>query len=368
MSQTTFSIAKEAAEGIELAKSPLIDIHEPSAGAEEQPAPVNNPSHPQPAEKNEGGEGQETRAAANHAANNHEQLAEGQCRFINKTEKRKAEKQAIIAAIQDCAEKLGETPSYPKLKSMAGIRLHRILALFGNYTQAIRESGLKGHGSGHPQNIEALFEDWAEIVRKLGKVPTRTEYELHSTNSHRPLMQKFNTWSNVPQGLKLYAEESGIEGDWKDVLEITKQHLEGPFDVAETPVFANVERNRPKAVNRRRTFGDPLAPLPMAHAPTCEAGVVFLFGKMAGELGFMVRRMQTAFPDCEAMRRIGENQWEDVRIELEFVSRNFQVHGHDPQECDMIVCWEHNWPECPLEVVELRSKLRNVLEWQKIDN
>ena len=142
---------------------------------------MNSPSHPQPAEKNEGGEGQETRAAANHAANNHEQLAEGQCRFINKTEKRKAEKQATIAAIQDCAEKLGEMPSYPKLKSMAGIRLHRILALFGNYTQAIRESGLKGHGSGHPQNIEALFEDWAEIVRKLGKVPTRTEYELHST-------------------------------------------------------------------------------------------------------------------------------------------------------------------------------------------
>jgi hypothetical protein len=21
----------------------------------------------------------------------------------------------------------------------------------------------------------------------------------------------------------------------------------------------------------------------------------------------------------------------------------------------MIVCWEHNWPECPLEVLELKS-------------
>jgi len=28
---------------------------------------------------------------------------------------------------------------------------------------------------------------------------------------------------------------------------------------------------------------------------------------------------------------------------------------HDPAACDLIVCWEHNWPECPLEVIELRS-------------
>ena len=24
-------------------------------------------------------------------------------------------------------------------------------------------------------------------------------------------------------------------------------------------------------------------------------------------------------------------------------------------KCDLIVCWEHNWPECPLEVIELKS-------------
>jgi hypothetical protein len=28
---------------------------------------------------------------------------------------------------------------------------------------------------------------------------------------------------------------------------------------------------------------------------------------------------------------------------------------HDPKGCDLIVCWEHNWPECPLEVLELRA-------------
>jgi hypothetical protein len=30
---------------------------------------------------------------------------------------------------------------------------------------------------------------------------------------------------------------------------------------------------------------------------------------------------------------------------------------HDPNGCDIIVCWEHNWPECPLEVIELKKEI-----------
>jgi len=35
------------------------------------------------------------------------------------------------------------------------------------------------------------------------------------------------------------------------------------------------------------------------------------------------------------------------------------IHGHDVGGADLIVCWEHNWPECPLEVVELRKAVSN---------
>jgi hypothetical protein len=30
-------------------------------------------------------------------------------------------------------------------------------------------------------------------------------------------------------------------------------------------------------------------------------------------------------------------------------------HGHDPAGCDLIVCWQHDWPDSPLEVIELCS-------------
>ena len=73
-------------------------------------------------------------------------------------------------------------------------------------------------------------------------------------------------------------------------------------------------------------------------------GVVYLFGTVAAELGFWVTRLQSEFPDCEAMRRVDRDWWQRVRIEFEFESRNFLTHGHDPKQCDIIVCWTNNWP------------------------
>ena len=56
------------------------------------------------------------------------------------------------------------------------------------------------------------------------------------------------------------------------------------------------------------------------------------------------------------MRLVGPGKCQRVRIEFEYESRNFLRHMHEASRCDVIVCWVHNWPECPLEVIEL-SKL-----------
>ena len=53
-------------------------------------------------------------------------------------------------------------------------------------------------------------------------------------------------------------------------------------------------------------------------------------------------------------RRIGDG-WRHVRIEFELKSRTFHDHGHNAEHCDLIVCWEDNWPECPVEVLELKG-------------
>lgn len=67
-----------------------------------------------------------------------------------------------------------------------------------------------------------------------------------------------------------------------------------------------------------------------------------------------VEEIKTGYPDCIGRRFSGKG-WERLRIEFEFRSSNFKAHRHDQNECDLIICWEHDWKDCPLEVIALRD-------------
>jgi hypothetical protein len=77
---------------------------------------------------------------------------------------------------------------------------------------------------------------------------------------------------------------------------------------------------------------------------------------------YLVEPVQTGIPDCEAMRQITAERWQRVRIEFEFESRNFRDHGHPSTGCDVVVCWRHNWAECPenIDVVELSRAIKSL--------
>jgi len=110
-----------------------------------------------------------------------------------------------------------------------------------------------------------------------------------------------------------------------------------------------------------REFGAPLNFRELRHEPVNEQGVVFLFGMVAREFDFVVESIQTGFPDCSAKRRRGKTgRYVGADIEFEFRSSDFRDHGHDPSQCDVIVCWEHDWPDCPVEVLELKSAIRQL--------
>jgi hypothetical protein len=119
-------------------------------------------------------------------------------------------------------------------------------------------------------------------------------------------------------------------------------------------------RRKPTREKSRRFYGDPLNFRGLRHEPINESGVVFLFGMVARELDFIVESVQEPYPDCEAKREVKRGKWERVRIEFEVESRDFVYHKHPLDGCDLIVCWEHNWSECPLEVLELKSKIKEL--------
>src|ERR1700693_4154956 len=74
-----------------------------------------------------------------------------------------------------------------------------------------------------------------------------------------------------------------------------------------------------------RSFDEPINFRGLRHAPINEQGVVFLFGMVAKELGFVFESVHNPFPDClanplfDSRRRL----WRAVRIEFEYKSRHF---------------------------------------------
>ena len=99
--------------------------------------------------------------------------------------------------------------------------------------------------------------------------------------------------------------------------------------------------------------GRPIKISGMVYAPTNEQGVVFLFGRLAPELGFDVEQVQSGFPDCTT-RRHGKF----CRIGFEFRA---SIHeGHPARGADTVVCWDNDWKKLPqkyqhLEVIALRD-------------
>ncbi|MCP4216587.1 MAG: hypothetical protein GY765_18190, partial [bacterium] len=63
---------------------------------------------------------------------------------------------------------------------------------------------------------------------------------------------------------------------------------------------------------------------------------------------------------CEGKRCLDTegNQWEQIKISFQYKSADFNAQELDEAECDIIVCWVHDWDECPLEVLELRSTIQ----------
>jgi len=268
-------------------------------------------------------------------------------------------KEEILNAIRSCARKLKHNPTRRELRLTARVSEEALHKHFGGLKKALELAGLRPSGSGFRQQESTVLLDWAAVARTLGKVPTVTEYESRGRFSDMPFHTRYGNWTNVPQAFLRFARKEKIQSKWKDVLEMIGVQTDKGSNVK---VRASHGRTRKQDIFHDRPLYGPLMNLPeMVHEPLNELGVVFAFGLVARQLGFSVLRFQTAFPDCEALREVVKGQLQRMKLEFEFESRNFLRHGHRIDGCDGIVCWKHNWKECPLEVIELRKVMHRMI-------
>jgi hypothetical protein len=181
---------------------------------------------------------------------------------------------------------------------------------------------------------------------KLGRMPERREMDELGRYRGRRYYERWGGWRKACEAFV----------NWRSASS-TQTH-----PIAEADAVSPEVSRMPSATGTRESarleYGEPIDFRGLRHAPINEQGVVYLFGMVSRELGFSVEAVRSHYPDCEAKRQTPgrPGRWERVKIEFEFQSSNFRRdHMFRISECDILVCWEHDWPDCPLEVIPLKS-------------
>jgi Homing endonuclease associated repeat len=283
---------------------------------------------------------------------------------------KKHSKESIIRTLQSLARGLGKD-TLSKRDVSAELSPSAISYHFGSLGNALEAAGLRRVGAadhfrqrGAVFSDEELFHSVLRVEEQVGHPPTLNEYTAYGGHSAAPFRDRFGRWS---EALTLYrkwkAERPDINRNSIGGAELppaNKNKASLAISCQGYAVSAAVPVASPKAP--AQLYGEPIDFRGLRHAPTNEQGVVYLFGMVSRELGFSIEAIQQAYPDCEAKylydRR--RNVWAKARIEFEFKASHFREHAHDPDQCDYIVCWENDWPDCPVRVIELRKEILKI--------
>lgn len=124
--------------------------------------------------------------------------------------------------------------------------------------------------------------------------------------------------------------------------------------VAETGEDPEVVFDR---IDMMQEHGDILGIRGIVYEPINEQGVILLFAAICYELGFRIEAIRTKFPDAQLIRKNNRGTFSKCFAEFEFKSSNYKLHNHPINGCDLVICWENDWLDCPLEVLCLKDKI-----------
>jgi Homing endonuclease associated repeat len=282
-------------------------------------------------------------------------------------DRKRHSRESIIQTLQNVASRLGRT-TLSKREVQPHLALSAVNYHFGNLGTALKAAGLSttardpsAVGKRSRLDDDLLFASLLEVEQKIGRVPNMSEYRANGgTFSNKPFRNHFGSWGSTLQHYhkwKVDRSGSSIQTSPTIVVEQMNNGLcaDAPALLPSPPPIQSFAQTRKPP----QLYGEPIDFRGLRHAPINEQGVVYLFGMVSRELGFSVEALQQGFPDCEAKYLHDKNHklWANARIEFEFRASNFRDHGHGQDGCDVIICWENDWPDCPLRVVELKSEI-----------
>jgi hypothetical protein len=276
-------------------------------------------------------------------------------------------KEVCLAELRRVAQLLGRKSfTLAAFDAHATVSSQAVRARCGSWGRALHQAGLSASPrlGGKPVPFAVLARALAQATVELGRLPNRTELARHADRHPQTFAKRWGGYAGFKRAALAHLLGSKsplpVGPEVRALLESAQRAVQGG-----TGCEPHAGRRRPGrgpyAGRRRRSLRPPPAQRHrlnfrgFAYAPTCEQGVVQLFGAVARDLGFEIVHTRSAFPDCLARRH--KRTW---RIEFEYTSRDYRRHRHAPEGCDLIVCWRHDWPDCPLRVLALEEIVKKL--------
>lgn len=196
---------------------------------------------------------------------------------------------------------------------------------------------------------EQLVEALRELVRERGDVVTIHQFAHWTGLGQKPI------YRNFPDGWKEFRRAAGL-----------------PEKRARKPHFPDFDllvdyHNVCVTLRKLATLKDY-----DKHGRFCSATLIQRFGGKQGIkkryreflLSLPDRRIQADKSERDRKERREMNlvefvreRWLELAVRFELSSSDFQAEAQAAERYQLLVCWEHDWPGCPLRVIELRRLL-----------
>ena len=134
------------------------------------------------------------------------------------------DKRQIVSSIAAVARKLGRAPSRAEFQAQSGISAYFVLQYFGTWSEAVRAAGLRPYTRNAKIESRALLEDWGEAVRKNRAVLPRHIHLRLGNYNPGTLAKRFGGWSAVPEAFRNFAKG---KREWADVTALIPQRTAG---------------------------------------------------------------------------------------------------------------------------------------------
>jgi hypothetical protein len=215
------------------------------------------------------------------------------------------DKDEIIAELRRVAELLGTTSVTRQQFSQYGrIGVKTVEYKFGTWNQAIKAAGLVPTKPG-VQNVlldEELLQEIIRLTKEIGKQPTLGEL---SAKGQFSLMPYKTRWGSLDEACKVAYAKYGyplVDGGKLPDRPARKQQVSSSSKGA----IRQIHKRQQGGSRKKVQYGEPMDFRGLRHAPINEQGVVYLFGMVSRELGFLIESVKAPYPDCEGKRCVDE--------------------------------------------------------------